>query len=75
MLHAVSCMTYLISLSSFMWQYNYGGIQAKDHDEFSASVSASSSTRLPGDLQGEIVSSWNIAEHLPKSTQVSYSSY
>ncbi|XP_057534123.1 DNA polymerase epsilon catalytic subunit A-like [Amaranthus tricolor] len=53
----------------FMDQYNYGGIQAKDHDEFSASVSASSSTRLPGDLQGEIVSSWNIAEHLPKSTQ------
>ncbi|KMT05520.1 hypothetical protein BVRB_7g176430 [Beta vulgaris subsp. vulgaris] len=53
----------------FMDQYNYGGIQAKDHDESSASISASSRGCLPGDLQVDIVSSWNIAEHLPKSSQ------
>ncbi|KNA12254.1 hypothetical protein SOVF_127620 [Spinacia oleracea] len=53
----------------FMDQFNYGGIQAKDQDETSTSISASSSRCLPGDLQVDIVSSWNIAEHLPKSTQ------
>ncbi|XP_074301915.1 DNA polymerase epsilon catalytic subunit A-like [Silene latifolia] len=49
----------------FMDQYNYGGIQAKDSD----AASASSSTFSSGELQVDIVSSWNIAEYLPKTTQ------
>lgn len=45
----------------FVSQYNYGGIQAKFQDG-SEDVES----------QVEIVSSWNIADNLPKSTQVNY---
>ncbi|OEL31457.1 DNA polymerase epsilon catalytic subunit A, partial [Dichanthelium oligosanthes] len=43
----------------FMDQYNYGGIQAKTQNVDS----------LDGDDDIDIVSSWNIAEYLPKDTQ------
>lgn len=44
----------------FMFQFNYGGIQAKTLDADCAD----------GDNDIDIVSSWNIAECLPKATQV-----
>jgi hypothetical protein len=47
----------------FMFQYNYGGIQAKTQNVTSADSS-------DGDNDIDIVSSWNIAEYLPKATQV-----
>ncbi|RLN07683.1 hypothetical protein C2845_PM11G04980 [Panicum miliaceum] len=43
----------------FMDQYNYGGIQAKTQNVDSSD----------GDNDIDIVSSWNIAEYLPKDTQ------
>lgn len=46
----------------FMDQYNYGGIQAKTQNVTSADGS-------DGDSDIDIVSSWNIAEYLPKATQ------
>uniref|UniRef100_A0ACD5XVC0 Uncharacterized protein n=1 Tax=Avena sativa TaxID=4498 RepID=A0ACD5XVC0_AVESA len=46
----------------FMDQYNYGGIQAKTQIVTSADSS-------DGDNDIDIVSSWNIAEYLPKATQ------
>ncbi|VAH03415.1 unnamed protein product [Triticum turgidum subsp. durum] len=46
----------------FMDQYNYGGIQAKTQNVTSADSS-------DGDDDIDIVSSWNIAEYLPKATQ------
>eukprot|EP01018_Ginkgo_biloba_P017404 Gb_06608 [translate_table: standard] len=44
----------------FMDQYNYGGIQAK---------AVPGTENLETDTQPDIVSSWNIAEYLPKATQ------
>uniref|UniRef100_J3LD65 DNA polymerase epsilon catalytic subunit n=1 Tax=Oryza brachyantha TaxID=4533 RepID=J3LD65_ORYBR len=46
----------------FMDQYNYGGIQAKMQNE-------TSEDGADGDNDIDIVSSWNIAEYLPKATQ------
>nr|BAD23092.1 putative DNA polymerase epsilon catalytic subunit protein isoform b [Oryza sativa Japonica Group] len=46
----------------FMDQYNYGGIQAKMQN-------ATSEGSSDGDNDIDIVSSWNIAEYLPKATQ------
>ncbi|KAL5211891.1 hypothetical protein ABZP36_022738 [Zizania latifolia] len=46
----------------FMDQYNYGGIQAK-------MLNATSEESSDGDNDIDIVSSWNIAEYLPKATQ------
>uniref|UniRef100_A0A0E0K092 DNA polymerase epsilon catalytic subunit n=1 Tax=Oryza punctata TaxID=4537 RepID=A0A0E0K092_ORYPU len=46
----------------FMDQYNYGGIQAKMQN-------ATSEDSSDGDNNIDIVSSWNIAEYLPKATQ------
>lgn len=46
-------------------QYNYGGIQAKMQN-------ATSEGSSDGDNDIDIVSSWNIAEYLPKATQVSF---
>jgi DNA polymerase epsilon subunit 1 len=43
-----------------MFQFNYGGIQAKTPDADNAD----------NDNDIDIVSSWNIAECLPKATQV-----
>jgi DNA polymerase epsilon subunit 1 len=43
-------------------QYNYGGIQAKMQN-------ATSEGSSDGDNDIDIVSSWNIAEYLPKATQ------
>lgn len=53
----------------FMDQYNYGGIQAKDHGTSSTNVATLSDGSLHDDLQVDIVSSWNIADCLPKATQ------
>lgn len=47
-----------------MFQYNYGGIQAKTPTGPADNVADRS--------QVDIVSSWNIAEYLPKATQVSF---
>ncbi|KAF0934637.1 hypothetical protein E2562_026131 [Oryza meyeriana var. granulata] len=46
----------------FMDQYNYGGIQVKIQN-------ATSEDGSDGDNDIDIVSSWNIAEYLPKATQ------
>ncbi|XP_052142333.1 DNA polymerase epsilon catalytic subunit A-like isoform X1 [Oryza glaberrima] len=46
----------------FMDQYNYGGIQANMQN-------ATSEGSSDGDNDIDIVSSWNIAEYLPKATQ------
>nr|XP_019702821.2 DNA polymerase epsilon catalytic subunit A isoform X2 [Elaeis guineensis] len=46
----------------FMDQYNYGGIQAK-------STTLSHTDNLEDEAEVDIVSSWNIAEYLPKITQ------
>ncbi|KAK8952512.1 DNA polymerase epsilon catalytic subunit A [Platanthera zijinensis] len=45
----------------FMDQYNYGGIQAKPSTEYVKDVDC--------DSQVDIVSSWSIADYLPKVTQ------
>ncbi|GLJ44675.1 hypothetical protein SUGI_0939260 [Cryptomeria japonica] len=47
----------------FMDQYNYGGIQAK------LTAGASTDSVLENESQPDIVSSWNIAEYLPKAIQ------
>lgn len=47
----------------FVWQYNYGGIQAKI-------IVGSAAGIIEDESQVEIISSWNIAENLPKETQV-----
>eukprot|EP00268_Persea_americana_P026628 TRINITY_DN2608_c0_g1_i2.p1 TRINITY_DN2608_c0_g1~~TRINITY_DN2608_c0_g1_i2.p1 ORF type:complete len:2201 (+),score=389.42 TRINITY_DN2608_c0_g1_i2:181-6783(+) len=44
----------------FMDQYNFGGIQAK---------ASSGCSQIQDEPQVDIVSSWNIAEYLPKETQ------
>lgn len=48
-------------ISSSMFHYNYGGIQAKTQNVTSEGDS-------DGDNDIVIVSSWNIAEYLPKAT-------
>ena len=48
-----------------MLQYNYGGIQAK-------STTLSHTDNLEDEAEVDIVSSWNIAEYLPKITQVDH---
>ncbi|PHT64973.1 hypothetical protein T459_29398, partial [Capsicum annuum] len=52
----------------FMDQYNYGGIQAKLSDG-SVENSQPGEESVWGESQVDIVSSWNIAENLPKATQ------
>ncbi|VFQ71576.1 unnamed protein product [Cuscuta campestris] len=53
----------------FMDQYNYGGIQAKFNDDSLDADSELSSGNINGDSQVDIISSWNIAENLPKEIQ------
>ncbi|XP_042499556.1 DNA polymerase epsilon catalytic subunit A-like isoform X2 [Macadamia integrifolia] len=53
----------------FMDQYNYGGIQAKPHGGNSVNISKPPDEAEEDECQVEIVSSWNIAEYLPKETQ------
>ncbi|GMH11122.1 hypothetical protein Nepgr_012963 [Nepenthes gracilis] len=53
----------------FMDQYNYGGIQAKNHDGSSKGNFESVSEGSHDKPQVDIVSSWNIADHLPKAIQ------
>ncbi|PHT35292.1 DNA polymerase epsilon catalytic subunit B [Capsicum baccatum] len=53
----------------FMDQYNYGGIQAKHSDGPVEVNSESGEESVCGESQVDIVSSWNIAENLPKATQ------
>lgn len=48
----------------FMDQYNYGGLQAKP-----VAGTESINSVLEADTQPDIVSSWNIAEYLPKAIQ------
>ncbi|XP_022862888.1 DNA polymerase epsilon catalytic subunit A-like [Olea europaea var. sylvestris] len=53
----------------FMDQYNYGGIQARLKDRSAEENSEVNIESCPDESQVEIVSSWNIAENLPKATQ------
>ncbi|XP_071932173.1 DNA polymerase epsilon catalytic subunit A-like [Coffea arabica] len=53
----------------FMDQYNYGGIQASFQDESSNDKARPSDVTIQKESEVEIVSSWNIAENLPKLTQ------
>ncbi|XP_057955577.1 DNA polymerase epsilon catalytic subunit A-like [Malania oleifera] len=53
----------------FMDQYNYGGIQAKAHTGSSAGISRPTYESMHDESQVDIISSWNIAEYLPKTTQ------
>ncbi|XP_010242612.1 PREDICTED: DNA polymerase epsilon catalytic subunit A-like [Nelumbo nucifera] len=53
----------------FMDQYNYGGIQARSPAGGSVNISHPSYDAIESESQVEIVSSWNIAEYLPKETQ------
>lgn len=53
----------------FMDQYNYGGIQARAQGGPSVGSSNSTNDSIHDESQVEIVSSWNISEHLPKATQ------
>lgn len=58
------------SLTNFLWQYNYGGIQAKFNGGSLDADSEPSSANVHGDSQVDIVASWNTAENLPKEIQV-----
>ncbi|XP_075520013.1 DNA polymerase epsilon catalytic subunit A-like isoform X2 [Primulina tabacum] len=53
----------------FMDQYNYGGIQARLKDDSTEEFSEASVKSMLNNSQIDIVSSWTIAENLPKSTQ------
>ncbi|KAK2968076.1 hypothetical protein RJ640_000491, partial [Escallonia rubra] len=54
----------------FMDQYNYGGIQAKGNGGSAQGSSSVSTESLHDDeCQVDIVSSWSVAETLPKETQ------
>ncbi|XP_060169809.1 DNA polymerase epsilon catalytic subunit A-like isoform X1 [Lycium barbarum] len=53
----------------FMDQYNYGGIQARLSDGPLEANSEPGEESVCGEPQVDIVSSWNIAENLPKATQ------
>ncbi|KAJ8568462.1 hypothetical protein K7X08_027995 [Anisodus acutangulus] len=53
----------------FMDQYNYGGIQARLGDGPIEVNSEPGEESVCGESQVDIVSSWNIAENLPKATQ------
>ncbi|KAL3518505.1 hypothetical protein ACH5RR_021094 [Cinchona calisaya] len=53
----------------FMDQYNYGGIQARFQDESSDDKVRPSNESMQKESEVEIVSSWNIAENMPKLTQ------
>ncbi|KAL0460774.1 UNVERIFIED_CONTAM: DNA polymerase epsilon catalytic subunit A [Sesamum latifolium] len=53
----------------FMDQYNYGGIQARVQDGVAEEHSGASLDSMHNDSQVDIISSWTIAENLPKATQ------
>ncbi|KAF7120543.1 hypothetical protein RHSIM_Rhsim13G0107600 [Rhododendron simsii] len=53
----------------FMDQFNYGGIQARLNGQSLEGLSESESGSELDESQVDIVSSWNIAENLPKTTQ------
>ncbi|KAL8140374.1 hypothetical protein V2J09_006395 [Rumex salicifolius] len=53
----------------FMDEYNYGGVQARKLDEASTRNTEGTASDLHDDPEVDIVSSWNIANHLPKETQ------
>ncbi|KAI7983738.1 DNA polymerase epsilon catalytic subunit A [Camellia lanceoleosa] len=53
----------------FMDQYNYGGIQARINSETLEGISEPENEIVHDESQVDIVSSWNIAENLPKATQ------
>ncbi|XP_020527261.1 DNA polymerase epsilon catalytic subunit A [Amborella trichopoda] len=53
----------------FMDQYNYGGIQAKVPNGIPEDVSSTPNLNADYGSQLDIISSWNIAEYLPKATQ------
>ncbi|XP_055836278.1 DNA polymerase epsilon catalytic subunit A-like [Solanum dulcamara] len=53
----------------FMDQYNYGGIQARHSDGPLEVNSEPGEESACNESQVDIVSSWNIAENLPKATQ------
>ncbi|PSR89873.1 DNA polymerase epsilon catalytic subunit A like [Actinidia chinensis var. chinensis] len=53
----------------FMDQYNYGGIQARINGESLEGISEPETGGVHDESQVDIVSSWNIAENLPKATQ------
>ncbi|KAA8544223.1 hypothetical protein F0562_022235 [Nyssa sinensis] len=56
----------------FMDQYNYGGIQARAHGGSSEGILEpcnESNESLHDESKVDIISSWNIAENLPKATQ------
>ncbi|KAM7522501.1 hypothetical protein LguiA_012403 [Lonicera macranthoides] len=53
----------------FMDQYNYGGIQARVDTGSLGGTSNIINESLPDESQVDIISSWNIAENLPKETQ------
>lgn len=55
-----------------MSQYNYGGIQARLKDDSTEEYSEASIESMLNNSQVDIVSSWTIAENLPKSTQVGH---
>ncbi|KAJ4969981.1 hypothetical protein NE237_003080 [Protea cynaroides] len=50
-------------------EYNYGGIQAKSHGGSCINISKPPNEAEEDECQVEIISSWNIAEYLPKETQ------
>ncbi|KAF6166038.1 hypothetical protein GIB67_012935 [Kingdonia uniflora] len=50
----------------FMDQYNYGGIRARDNGSSSLDTAEPPSNGVENESRVEIVSSWNIAEYLPK---------
>ena len=72
---STKCFFMLVALAKFyrssLRQYNYGGIQARDQGTSSTNVATLSDGSSHDDLQVDIVSSWNIADCLPKATQVS----
>lgn len=53
----------------FMDQYNYGGIQARVHGRSSEDISKQNDEHVLDESQVEIVSSWNVAENIPKEMQ------
>ncbi|XAR60114.1 DNA-directed DNA polymerase [Bertholletia excelsa] len=53
----------------FMDQYNYGGIQARINGESIEGMSVPENGSVQDESLVDIVSSWNIAENLPKETQ------
>lgn len=53
-------------------QFNYGGIQARLNGQSLEGLSESESGSELDESQVDIVSSWNIAENLPKTTQVGH---